>query len=441
VANLAYRDRWVRRLSGELSGRFDDLPDLFPLPFPDQETRIYVTFFISLTEYTKMYSALRNGADLTFIDDAHELAAIFATPEDGANMTCEQVADCIETNEATQAALSSFLNQNGYGTGDGTPTAPNYWTSNETILDGSQISGCDNDNLFGGIKQSVQFINARITDFLEQAELITNIAERIQLAIAGIPIVGALPADEVVGFIDQIFEEIAENYAANYTVDLENEYACDLFCLVKDTCELDFQAFADYFLTRVGESIDSGEDFAQFILWFTTGVFSGTAVVDAAFALVCSALAYSSNVFGINISNLALTLTAAMNDPDSDWTILCEDCPDEGLTPELSLGACSVFVYDGGTNLTNTTGSTWTAEATSNPGDWRVTLIRQGGGNFRLESVSFISGGWGGFAAWKEPSGSCDAGFDYPDPSVTAMEMFTWTNTTPFTVQFDFVEP
>ncbi|MCI0554988.1 MAG: hypothetical protein L0287_28910 [Anaerolineae bacterium] len=241
-------------------------------------------------------------------------------------MTCEEIAACIETDSGVQDALQQFISDNYYNSQQFTFGSPDWYSANETLLDGAAISGCDNDNLFGGITQMIDFINTRITDFMEQAELISNVAERVQLAIAGVPVVGALPVDEIVGFVDQVFEEIAENYAANFTADLRDQYRCDLFCLVKDTCELDFQTFADYFLGRVGTSIDTGETFGQAILWFTTGVFVGTGLVDAAFGLVCQALAYTSSVFGINIAGLALSLTAAMNDPDSDWMLLCEEC-------------------------------------------------------------------------------------------------------------------
>ena len=255
------------------------------------------------------------------------------------SMTCEQIIACIEDDPDVQQALSNYLASQGYapvGTG-GTPDDPSVYNDNPLLVDGSTIEDCNNDNLFGAITQFVDFINRRIVDVFEIIESETNIIERTQIALEAVPITDTLAADSAAAFADQLIEEIAEGYDAAFTEELEDEYRCDLFCLVKDTCQLDFQTFADYFNSRIGNTPPDVQ-FSEYIEWFITGDFVGTNIVDAAYSLVCAALAYHSSAFGINIGALLTSINAALNDPNPDWATLCDDCG--GDFPDLVTTRC-----------------------------------------------------------------------------------------------------
>jgi len=366
----------------------------------------------------------------------------YVADEECGELSCEQIIECIQTDTDVRNALIQFLTDAGYGTGVGTPDLPSNYNSNPLLLDGSEIEDCNNDNLYGAIVQLIDFINKRLIDFFEVIESETNAFERAAIIGEGIPITDSIGVDTVANTFDQLIEEIAENYDANMTEELQQEYECDLFCLVKDTCELDMQTFADYFMGRISGSINQ-ESFEDLVAFFNTGSWTGTQLVDAAFAVVVSALAYASSVVGISVSSIASNMIAALNDPSSDWETLCDDCPPDVPTPEIGLADCAGFAPALGT-LTYMGGNTWRLEGVVNGStDRRAMIVRQGGGSFRMEGTTAIVGTIPAFRVWKQTGGSCSAGFSGPNPQTTAMDMYGFTASvgSAFTLEFDFVEP
>lgn len=275
---------------------------------------------------------------------------------------CSAVADCIENspdvadalanvivnNATVRNAIQQALANTGYGTGQGTPETPSVYNQDGKLLDGSLITGCDNDSLFGGITQLVDLMNTMITDIFEQIEASTEGAERWAGILEAIPITNVLAIDDLIQFADQLIENIGQSYAGEYTAQLRDEFRCDLFCLVKDTCELDFQAWADYFMGKLGEAIVENA-FGNAISWFIGGNFSNEEIVYAAHALICQVFAYGSRWLGIDMVWFGKVVTAAMNDPDADWVVLCDDC-DEGWCYEWNFAT-----NDGGFQLVNNT--------------------------------------------------------------------------------------
>jgi hypothetical protein len=281
--------------------------------------------------------------------------------EECSTMSCEDVADCIESNAATQAAIQAFLESAGYGSGQGTPTTPSIYTGNQELLDGSQITGCDNDSLFGAVTQLVDLMNTMLTDFFEFVEGETEQVEKWAALLEAIPITNILAIDDLIQFADQLIENIAQSYAAEYTAQLRDEFRCDLFCLVKDTCELSFQAWADYFMGLLGEAIVDNA-FSNTIAWFTGGNFSNEEIVYAGHALICQVFAYGSKWLDFDMAWFAKVVTASMNDPDSDWTILCTECADDEWCYSLDLTAFALYDFSGsiGTqNMGTLNGSQW----------------------------------------------------------------------------------
>lgn len=293
--------------------------------FEDMTTPKLLMVDWSQEQFTAIVSAVHEGSKLITPDNYMEVYTLFMKIIGCDVDICEAIINCIETDPATGTALMQYLTDNGYGTGSGTPETPSIYTDNPTIFDGSQITDCDNDNLFGGITQAVDLMNQTITDAFEGFESETALFEQVSHVLSGIPITDFLALDDMVSFAENLLSNIAQNYAAEYTETIRDEYRCDLFCLSVDTCEMDFQAYADYFMGRVGESIsDEGIDDA--LLWFITGNFLGDSIVHATHALLCQILAYGSKFFSIDMSYFAKMLTAFMNDPDPDWEILCDDC-------------------------------------------------------------------------------------------------------------------
>jgi len=413
-------------------------PDFFPA---DSEERIDVTLNLSLNEYVALATAIDIGRDIGYGENSQEIWWTWIRSVVGMP-TCEQIIACIENDADVTIALQQWLNENGYANANesGTPRNAGVYQDNPLLIDGSTIEDCNNNNLFGAITQFVDFINRRIVDVFEIIETETNIIERSQIALEAFPITDTLAADSAAAFADQLIEEIAEGYDAAFTEELEDEYRCDLFCLVKDTCELSFQTFADYFNGRIGATPPSVQ-FSEYIEWFLTGDFVGTNIVDAAYSLVCSALSYHSSAFGIDIGALLTSINAALNDPNSDWVVLCDDCNPES-NPEIGIdNSCGLFGAAFG-SLAAQGGITWqlTSELHVPSATHYVTLERADSGGFRISNGSLISGTNPNFFAWHiQGEGTCGSGFTSPDLNTTIFTFYSWSSAIAgFVIQIDF---
>lgn len=366
---------------------------------------------------------------------------------------CQLIADCITNNDGTQNAIADlfnsssvfqnavdqYLQENGYGSGDGNAASPATYLNNPLLADGSLITGCDNDSLFGAVTQLVDLMDTIITDAFEGFEAQTEGAERWATVLEAIPITNILAIDDLIQFADQLLENVAQSYAAEYTAQLRDDFRCDLFCLVKDTCELDFQTWADYFMNLLGQSIVDNA-FSNAIAWFTGGNFSNEEIVYAAHAIVCQILAHGSKFFGIDPVWLGKAVTAAMNDPDSDWTIICDDCLPVVALPILD-PAPAVGGGTGGTNLTDLGGGTWIATSTARASDAAVAIKADDDGLFRITSQSRSTGS-GHYYGYERPDGSIQVGAGNP-PLNTDFRSLIWTwgsGQVGATVTFNFVE-
>lgn len=188
---------------------------------------------------------------------------------------------------------------------------------------------CVEDNLFGGVTSIIRQMNTNNTDFFEKIEAGTNPIERAALIVSAIPIIETLPVDEIVEFTDQIIENIFENYDAEYTTALEDEYRCDIFCLALEApdCSVTFDMLFEYFSGRLGGAITIESILAEGIAFVAAGTWSGTEIVDAMMLAQVVLWRAASNFLGINIRTLQTVGLLGQNNPDHDWSILCECVP------------------------------------------------------------------------------------------------------------------
>jgi len=357
-------------------------------------------------------------------------------------MTCEQIIDCIEDDTDVQQALTNYLASQGYAPvgGGGTPNDASVYNDNPLLIDGSTIEDCDNDNLFGAITQLIDFVHSSWFSFFETLEAQSNGFERAAIIGEGVPISDSIGVDTVANTFDQVLEEIGENYNANFTETLRDTYRCDVFCLVVDTCELDFQTIADYFMARVGASITE-DAFADTISWFVAGTFAGTQIVDAAFALAMQALAYGSQVINLDINGIRRGMIAALNDPDADWMTLCEDCNPESSPVIAVSNACGMFGSTSFGTLSNVSGIRWQLTATLHvpSSTYYVTLQRADGGAFHISNGALISGTAPNFFAWHIAGESgCGSGFTSPSTDGNNFTFYSWSIAAAFVIEVDF---
>lgn len=285
-------------------------------------------------------------------------------------MSCYDVANCIETNPATQAALNSL-----FGSGAGQTNVYNTSYYGAPMLAAQRNSrvaydpsgDCDLDVLFGSITAIVDQLNQNNSDFLEVILLTDNAQQRISKIIKAIPILNEVPIDEALDFASQLATEIKENYDAQYTSALRDTYRCDIFCLAQNQpdCEVSFQMLVEYFNNRIGTSLEPINFFGALVEYFIAGTWAGTTVVDIMTLIQLSVWQQASSFLGISLRTLQTVGALGANDPDHDWAVI----PCECATPWCyTIDFEATNGYDDGVRLTVTapgipefSGSQWQA--------------------------------------------------------------------------------
>lgn len=309
----------------------------FKITIPDA-VQYRAALFGVISQLSQWYT-WDHPTDGTTCEDCEEAAQLWAKAiseayfdEDcGGAMSCEDVADCIETDEAVQAALATQIALNTPDNSDiyntsyyGTPMTPA--AANANLTGGA---GCDLNSLFGSVTAIVDQLNRNNIAFLNRLEITSNTIERIEQLIAAIPAFETLPVDDIVGFADVMLEQIKENYEATYTDSYRDEIRCGLFCLARDNpdCEVSFEMIQSYYEDRLGTSFDPNQLFTNMVTYFTNGFWTGTQIIDMMTLVQVVVWKVASNWIGLRLRTLQLVGALGANDDDPDWELLCEDCP------------------------------------------------------------------------------------------------------------------
>jgi hypothetical protein len=257
-------------------------------------------------------------------------------------MDCEDVQDCIETHEGTQDAIKNVINNyldanNQLPIGEPIPDSrSNYNLATDTN------NTCDLDILWAQCLMVVKTTNDIIDDLLQKFEGLTNPAETFAAAASAIPVGGGTIA-AIPNYIQLVQEFITENYAADYTTTpitgYEDMLACELFCVCKYDCAITIERFYTILLNRVIDRYDTAvpaisilNDLASYLVGIDVG---GDQVADMAFLTIWGGLKLANFIAGgllnrphIGDGVISMWLLLAMDNPNPDWSIICEECPE-----------------------------------------------------------------------------------------------------------------
>ena len=365
------------------------------------------------TQIMKLLSACEAGAELLYPDSKYDITyplrrAIYCMPT-----FCEAVQSCIEGNPNITNIIINLGGGKGEEGKEGVlPPVPEI----------NPVTGetCDLDALFAYSTQVVDWVNDTITDIFERIEAATNSLELLNETLEMIPGLGWLAAPLDVANVLQ--EQLAENYAAEFTSALRDELRCGLFCRLKQTCIVDWRTLYEYFGEVAGQQIleIDVEDIGEY---FTTGVFSGSEIVYGSYWLVLGMLSFAGDVLGTNYDKFSKISASFLNDSDPDWNLLC-GCVSPEREPSLAVDACFNSV-EAGTLITNVGTNRWRVYTTSRaPLDIALAIEDKYHRVFNISNVTFSSG----YSAYgcKLADGTCRIRLELPTAQPITGFIYTW---------------
>lgn len=259
--------------------------------------------------------------------------AVFLEDCGGEPVSCEDVADCIENDPATRTVVQNIVNnmsQPQFISVPGQALTPTQYNAPLNPLE-----TCDLDAFWAQCEQFTEYFTQAGTDFIQKIEVYSNAVEGagfIEMA----PILGTLvdevQIDKFLEFIDWAIETIGEFYEGALTTQVKQAIACAYFCKGKADCELTIERIWQVQNERLGGLLIPSEitNVSQLVDAMLTIVTNPGLAVDIwlAFLAGMAKLAGYLGVRGID-QTLSITLKLAVNDANSDWMILCIDCPSE----------------------------------------------------------------------------------------------------------------
>lgn len=373
-----------------LGEEFFDLPT-FPT---DNDERTYITLDISLNEFKKIATAVDVGSDIAYAEDAVYIWWLWTRvvmPES----ICEAIVRCITENQATRDAVAGvFLDSPN--TAEYEKLLLKLQDDLENPVTPTTSTDCNN-KLFGASREFVTVLNQNAVDFLELIA-VSPVKQGANLSaiIASAPLLDELGLDAIAQTAVWALEQVSAYYIASYTDEYRDALACEVFCSVKDTCQISVDDFYQVLKARADFSITNPDDIVQVAIAIAQVTFTGAAdrVCDV-WLYWQMELARLGNViadglgaaqvlgFGTSLSRLRTQLALGLSRPSTDWLTLC-NCLDIVL---------EIF------------GSSGTPSLTFDAGKWYLSLqagtyayVRvQGGDNtcayaFRMQEIVVESG-------------------------------------------------
>lgn len=252
---------------------------------------------------------------------------------------CDDLLNCITiTPTTTVERIKEIERVIGGSTGGAGSVNARSANGGENTSTTTTTEDCDLALHFGRISEFIDILNGNNVDFFEWLEANTNFIELLQV-ISSVTGLDEVSIDALAGFIAYIQELPIEVYQAGYTDELKDEIRCDLFCRTKESCELKIADFSDYFGEKATIGIPASLE--QFIQWLQDfaqyGILTPRETVFATFNLQLSFLRFldtqiqtiANGVMPRNASERLLLQLILTDTPDSDYELLCDECPTE----------------------------------------------------------------------------------------------------------------
>ena len=304
------------------------LSDYLPRTISDEieldNTPQLVSLYLTQAQYLKIMSSLFTGAWYVYPDEWLEIMASFW--QGITKMNCDYVANCIDTSDAVALALANWASNNGGSIGAGTPNTVASNANNDNLLPVGYT--CSNDNLFGMCMEIVEMAHQNTVEVFQAIDANQgNTLDLINSILDNIPVVELLGiVTEVVAWVA---DDISTEYNAAWSLTIQQNLACDLFCLVKDDCNLSWDDIwevyrdASNILTPITDDADS---WFEAIIDTVLGTDKQVAALGSMLGLVAMRFGGQFAFWVAGIRTMKQTIALAANASDPDWNILCTSC-------------------------------------------------------------------------------------------------------------------
>lgn len=337
----------------DTSELIETISGIFP---EDSDERVDIVLNLSLNEYVALATSVDVGRDIAYGEQEINIWYIWCRAI--MSELCAAVLDCINETTEIQDAISQYAQS-----GSVTPTTP----ENASILASELVNNppdCDNDIIFGMCKQLVEFVDSISEDILQQIVAANVAGKALAFLISAIPVVESLPLDEAAEFGSWLAETIYDSYLAASTVTLRDEVSCDLFCLaVNNDCVLSMQDARDYFLDQLGITLDLSNPL-NFLNDLIAENLVGNAAFYGMFAMVFQMFSFGEIILGNRFETFLRIVNTFFNDPDSDWSTLCDCVETWEHTFDFTEDDGGFVAVNGGGNFGSVYG-TWNASGWS----------------------------------------------------------------------------
>lgn len=329
----------------------DGTPQQVISGFPDETTKVAITMTLSLDEYVALATAVDVGRDIAFGEDSELIWWIWCRAfSEGTVMSCEDIADCIDTSEEVQNAITTNYNitiellmQNANsGVGD----IPSIDSAMSTIMNTPQAIGaskdepikdlpqCDLNKLWAGIRDGiVQRLDDNARSVLEWLVSKADVAERATALIGAIPIFGSM-AQAVLDQMVELAPDMLNLFEAYSSIANMDEIACEIFGLVCAECR--YPTYEEVFSYYASAGITGINDLDDIVIAAATDLlFASTDLAALAFyhtivAYELLVLALGSKFYGYSGNNAVFTMASLGEDFSNDnWLTLCDTCNED----------------------------------------------------------------------------------------------------------------
>lgn len=323
-----------------------DMPNMSPDFFPDddQDEIIDLHFRMSLAQFTAIASAIDIGRDIGYGERSYELWRTWCKALIGEiTVSCEDIADCIDTDETVQNSITNQINtnismqttlarQNSYQ-----ETQIGFDADTSVVETGTldreikSLANCDKDALWAGIRDGIlQRLDDNARQLLEVLVSKVNLGERATSVIGAIPSVGAI-AEAVLDQLVEIMPDLLDSYNAySSIVNLDNA-ACDIFGLVCEQCRYPTnQELYDYFASLGDAGLTDIASLTTTVAYgILAGLTTGTGIIvwHSLMAVQMYTLLLNEKFASLaGIASVAQMASFGEELANDNWETLCDAC-------------------------------------------------------------------------------------------------------------------